>query len=338
VENSRCITDEEFANQVIEVPATGDRVRLVALDHTGMLANAKERSLRRELALKTAQFGEDAPEVRVLAERLRLQQVLLTQTQAEIQRSETVAPERQSDILILHGRVVSSERLGQPGLTVSAVDPTGHPETFMCTDDRGYFKLGISAQGAAAKTVVSLQVSGKDGTILFRGTEVLTVVPGNVAYREIVLGEQIPEEPCPPPPQPQPQPETVRVPEVTGIVEAKATELLRAAKLTIGERTTKPAPDQVGLVLAQDPKAGTEVPVGSAVNLVIGADKLVTVPKVVGLKLDSARGTLAKIGLNLGKVTEQASQTVGIVLAQDPDAGKEVPPGTPVNLVVGRQG
>ena len=61
-------------------------------------------------------------------------------------------------------------------------------------------------------------------------------------------------------------------------------------------------------------------------------------PKVVGLKVASARATLAKIGLTLGTVTERASDTVGVVLEQDPEAGKELPPGAPINLVVGRQG
>ena len=275
MDTNRCITDEEFAKQVTEVPATADRVRLVALDHTSMLGSAKERSLRRELAIKTARLGKDAPQVKALAERLSLHQVLRTQMQAEIQRSETVTPERQSGIFILHGRVVNGGRLGQPGLTVSAVDRAGRPAAFTCTDDRGYFKLEIAVKDPAGQGVF-LRVSGKDGAVLYRGTEAYSIAAEGIVYREIVLGEQAAEVPCPPPPEPQP--ETVRVPDVTGQPEAKATELLKAAKLSIGDRKTRPAPDQVGLVLAQDPKAGSEVPIGTAVNLVIGAGRQVTRP------------------------------------------------------------
>ncbi|MGH9960667.1 MAG: PASTA domain-containing protein [Pyrinomonadaceae bacterium] len=47
-------------------------------------------------------------------------------------------------------------------------------------------------------------------------------------------------------------------------------ETIRLTGLTVGQRQTKLAPDQVGLVLAQDPKAGTEVAIGTAVDLVTG--------------------------------------------------------------------
>jgi len=59
-----------------------------------------------------------------------------------------------------------------------------------------------------------LQVSDKKEAVLFRGIEAHRIVPETVVYREIVLGEQKPQEPCPPPPEPQP--ETVRVSDVTG--------------------------------------------------------------------------------------------------------------------------
>jgi PASTA domain len=341
VDNNRCITDEEFAKQVTDVPATADRVRLVALDHTSMLGSAKERSLRRELAIKTEQLGQDADQVKALAERLSLHQVLRTQMQAEIQRSQTVAPQPQTGAFILHGRVVDSQHLSQPGLTVSAVDGSGRAVAFVCTDDRGYFKLEITVKDPAGQSVF-LQVSDKNGAVLYRGTEAYSVVSQGIVYREIMLGGQQPEQPCPPPPAPEPQPtpepqpETVKVPDVTNQPEAKATELLKAAKLSVGERTTRQAPNQVGLVLAQDPKAGSEVAVGTAVALVIGVDKQVTVPKLVGLKVETARRTLKKAGLTVGTVKERTSDKAGVVLEQDAAAEKEVPLGTPVHLVVGR--
>jgi len=71
---------------------------------------------------------------------------------------------------------------------------------------------------------------------------------------------------------------------------------------------------------------------------VIGAEQQVTVPKVVGVKVETASKNLAKTGFTTGTVTERASDMVGVVLEQDPEPGKEVPPSTPVNLVVGRKG
>lgn len=331
MENDPRLNDEEFARLVLGVPAVGDRVRLVALDQTGMLARAKERSLRRELAIKTARFGQDSAPVQALAERLRLQQGLRTQIDAEVQRAEIVAPERRSEVFVLHGRVVDQHHLGQTGLTVSAVDRRSHPETFTCTAARGYFKLEIPTRATAEERALFLQVSDKNQAILFRGEEAHSVTPGGVVYREIVLGEQR-EEPCPPPPQP----ETVLVPDLIGVPETRAIEVLRVAHLKVGDRTTAPIQDKVGLVLAQDPKASTEVPVETAVNLVIGVAETVRVPGVVGLNMEEARVKIQESRLKVGAITERARRRPGIVLEQKPSAEVEVPIETFVDLVVGR--
>jgi hypothetical protein len=177
-----------------------------------------------------------------------------------------------------------------------------------------------------------LQVSDKNKAILFRGEEAHVVTAGRIVYREIILGEQR-QEPCPPPPES----ETVRVPDLIGRMEAEVIEAIQSAGLTVGQRQTQPAPNQVGWVLAQDPKAGTEVPVGTAVNLVIGSAEQVKVPKLVSIKLQSAREKIKESGLKLGSVTKRESPDVDVVLEQDPEAEKEVPIGTAVNLVVGQQ-
>jgi PASTA domain-containing protein len=234
----------------------------------------------------------------------------------------------------LHGRVVDRNHIGQSGLTVSAIDAQGHPRIFACTDERGYFKLEIPVQGVEQPRAAELflQVSDKNKAILFRGEEAHVVTAGRVVYREIILGEQR-QEPCPPPPEP----ETVRVPDLIGRMEAEAIETIQSAGLTVGQRQTQPAPNQVGRVLVQDPKAGTEVPIGTAVNLVIGVAEQVKVPKLVGMKLQSAREKIKESGLRLGSVTMRESRQVDVVLEQDPEAEKEVSIGTAVNLVVGQQ-
>lgn len=335
MEKNRCISNEEFAKQAIDTPAAADRVRLVALDNAGTLASAKERSLRRELAIKTDRLGKDAPEVNELTERLKQQQALQLQTKAEIERGQTDAPERREDLFVLHGRVVNSQQLGQPGLTVSAVDSAGKAVVFECTDDRGYFKLEIGVEDSQKLTLVSLQVSEKSEKVLYHGDETHKVVSEGVVYREIVLGREKPVEPCPPPPKPEPQPDKVKVPNVVGKPETKAIELLKAAKLSIGDLKTEPDPERVGLVLAQDPKAGSEVPTETPVNLFIGVAKQILVPKVVGLKLKSARNKLRGSGLTVGTIKRRVSDRVDVVLDQDPEAGREVTVSTPVNLVVG---
>jgi serine/threonine-protein kinase len=130
--------------------------------------------------------------------------------------------------------------------------------------------------------------------------------------------------------------ELVGVPDVVGKPETQAVEMLKAARLSIGERTTRPAPNQVGLVLAQTPKGGAQVPVGTAIDLTIGVARLVTVPNVIGLKVEAARETIARAGLAFGVARERESDRPGLVLEQDREGGKELPAGTLVNVVVGR--
>lgn len=326
------ISDEAFIEELKHIPAVGDRVRLVGLDQTSSVMTAKEHRLRRELARKTAQQGIDAPEVKALEKLLEIQQMLATQARVEIQRAEIVVPERRDGVFILHGRVVDIDHVGQPGLTVSAVDQKDKPIAFTCTDERGYFKLEISSKGDEQRhsEKLFLQVSDKGKTVLFRGDEGYGIAPGRIVYREIVLdGKQV--EPCPPPPVPK----TVIVPNLVGQKEAKAIETLNIASLKLGERETKTVSNKVGLVLAQDPQAGSEVAVGSFVSLVIGIAKKVRVPNVVGLKLDEAIAMIEKSGLTVGSVKKRSDRRVDIVLEQEPPAEEKTTPGTAVNLVVG---
>lgn len=260
-------SEEEFARQGQDIMATADRVRVAALDRTALLIQAKERSLRRELAIMTKRLGQDAAQVKVLSERLRLQRVLRDQTTAEIQRGQTEPPERREGFFVLHGRVVGRHRLGWTGLTVSAVDGSGRAQDFACTDDRGYFTMEIAAE--ESKEHVFLQVSDPKGSVLYRGSESNQVVSQGIVYREIFLEEDKSHEPCSPPPKPQPG--AVLTPNVVGQSEDKAVKMLKAAGLRVGKRKTISDPERVGLVVKQNPQAGTEVSPGTAVELYIAA-------------------------------------------------------------------
>ncbi len=261
------IREEEFARQAQDAMATADRARLVALDRTALLIQAKERSLRRELAIKTERLGQDTAQVKVLSERLRLHSVMRDQATAEIQRGQTEPPECREGVFVLHGRVVGRHRLGWTGLTVSAVDGSGRAQDFACTDEQGYFKMEIASE--ESKENVLLQVSDKKGSILYRGSEANQVVSQGVVYREIFLKEDKGDEPCSPPPEPQPG--RVLTPNVVGQSEDKAKEMLKAAGLRAGKRKTISDPERVGLVVKQNPQFGTEVSPGTVVELYIAA-------------------------------------------------------------------
>jgi serine/threonine-protein kinase len=131
----------------------------------------------------------------------------------------------------------------------------------------------------------------------------------------------------------------VTVPNVIGRTKRLATLSLGRARLVVGKVTTVrvPSPDQDGLVLDQDPKSGSVVPRGSAVDIDVGDLLEVAVPDVVGLKLGEAQAKLQEAGFRVGKVTQTpvGPDRAGIVLGQDPEAGTRVPAGSSVNMQAG---
>jgi len=97
--------------------------------------------------------------------------------------------------------------------------------------------------------------------------------------------------------------------------------------------TTVPA----GLVISQDPVAGTGVNAGTAVNLVVSlGPPLVQVPAVTGLTQAAATSAITAANLTVGLVTTAPSETVasGSVISQTPTSPGTAPQGSAVNLVV----
>jgi serine/threonine-protein kinase len=137
-------------------------------------------------------------------------------------------------------------------------------------------------------------------------------------------------------------PPQVSVPEVTGESEAEARASLRGAGLRAGTITKQEAPEQApGTVLSQSPTAGSPVPTGEAVSLVVAkAPQEVTVPRVVGKKQERAEGELIGAGFAAKSVTRTISSVaeVGLVLQQSPAGGRQAKQGATVTITVGALG
>ena len=97
--------------------------------------------------------------------------------------------------------------------------------------------------------------------------------------------------------------------------------------------------DQVpeGEVIRQNPESGTKVPEGTKVTIVVSQGKeSVTVPDLKNHTEEEARKALESVGLQVGTVSTDYSDTVeeGRVIDQSEIAGKSVYSGTTVNIVV----
>ncbi|MCI0686644.1 MAG: PASTA domain-containing protein [Sporichthyaceae bacterium] len=129
-----------------------------------------------------------------------------------------------------------------------------------------------------------------------------------------------------------------RVPKLVGLSREDAEAALAEANLAVGEITEEFNPSyEVGEIIATTPVAGSPLPRGGAVALVIskGADK-VPVPNVLGQQLEAAKQALTAAGFSpnvVEEVTDQ-QQWIGVVFFQDPASG-ELPRGSQVTIKVG---
>lgn len=127
------------------------------------------------------------------------------------------------------------------------------------------------------------------------------------------------------------------VPPVVGLRFDEAERKLAEAGLRAALGETRPSLDAPRrYVLAQTPAAGTAVGPEVVVTLDISAGQLrVAVPSVAGMSRNDAAAAIRAANLELGQVIERpGSQARGTVLSSQPEAGQQVPQGSPVELIV----
>lgn len=129
-----------------------------------------------------------------------------------------------------------------------------------------------------------------------------------------------------------------QVPDVTGMKEKDAIDLLEANGFKVGDITPGPSDKEKGLIYDQTPRGGTTAKEGTTVNLMVsdGSKEKVAMPYLVGKSIDDAKALLAEDGLKLGNVSYESSNTYAEneVIWQQYNAGDQVEKGTSVKLTV----
>ena len=124
--------------------------------------------------------------------------------------------------------------------------------------------------------------------------------------------------------------EMIAVPDLVGQPLLQGRLVVEGARLQIGQvnerfdDTVKP-----GLIISQDPPAGTRIPRGSALTLLVSrGPELVEMPVLVGRPLEEARRRLEELGLIVRQVRSAVSPDLepGTVVDQSPDPGRKVRP------------
>ena len=124
------------------------------------------------------------------------------------------------------------------------------------------------------------------------------------------------------------------VPDILGMAAGDANSAVIEVTLSLNSVTygysSTVAP---GHVISQNPAGGTEVTIGSTVDIVIA---YAVVPQVIGISKRDANSSITGAYLAMGTSTYEYSDTIpaGVVIDQDPAEGTMVPVGHPVNLSV----
>ncbi|MEX2107954.1 MAG: Stk1 family PASTA domain-containing Ser/Thr kinase [Solirubrobacterales bacterium] len=133
-------------------------------------------------------------------------------------------------------------------------------------------------------------------------------------------------------------PKLEKVPVLVGSQRAVAVERIRGAGF-VPNVTEEESSAPEGEVIQQSPSAGSELPKGSSVSIVVSEEEeAIVVPNVIGKERAAATEEMRFAGLGY-TVQEQETEVlsqVGRVTDQFPPPGSEVEPGTSVTLIVGR--
>lgn len=132
----------------------------------------------------------------------------------------------------------------------------------------------------------------------------------------------------------------VPIPGVAGLSVRQAMLNLETAGLDLGEIAwafSDTLPERV--IVFSYPAAGTEIPLGSPVNLMVNrgrASRFTYMPRVVGLTLDEAIKRIEDKALKVGLVTYRTDENYlpETVLEQSEAEGTELDVGTEIDLVV----
>ncbi len=128
--------------------------------------------------------------------------------------------------------------------------------------------------------------------------------------------------------------EQVQVPRVVGTSRDEAVETLADLGFDVRVREVF-SEREVGLVVGQNPRAGTQVDKGSTVTIRVSQGvQTVQVPDVLFQGQESAVSELEQAGLQANVQQVESSEAAGLVVGQDPDPGAEVDIGSSVTISV----
>ena len=136
--------------------------------------------------------------------------------------------------------------------------------------------------------------------------------------------------------------ENITVPDVTGKQVEIAKNILKKKNLDVSVKEVESSDVPIGEVISQTPSGGAVVKAQRTIHLTVSKGNKgeeVLIPDLKGLTMDEAEKILKEIGLSIGKVKYESSDSVenGHIISQNPKSPDKVEKGTKINLVICRK-
>lgn len=198
---------EEIGKALSNALPGADRARSAGLAQLATVRDAKARSLSREQVVLARKHGTDAhPRIAEARQRFATNEALRREIAVASEIAETPLPKPDAATLVIHGFVRRRrDHAGLPGLTLALTDEQGNwlrEPGYACTDRRGYFRLDVNLResGENYDRAPRLTVFDAKGNTVHTEARAVTLKPGAVDYRYILLGDEDAECACTPPP------------------------------------------------------------------------------------------------------------------------------------------
>ncbi len=136
---------------------------------------------------------------------------------------------------------------------------------------------------------------------------------------------------------PSPTVATAVVPYVIGQQEDTAISTLKQKGLKVATPLHAHSNQPVGIVIQQQPDAGTTVPHGATVTITVSdGPGTIAMPDLRGMLVDKAQQTLKQMGINntVTIVPKPSTQPTNTVIDQDPPPGRDIGPNDSITLTV----
>lgn len=186
-------------SETLETTIVGlDRARAADLAEMGEVRTAKFTGLARDRIRLAAKLGANHPRVLALDGSLALHAQASPGFASEIATSSVTPPSVTQTSWALYGNVIDGSRAPIPGVTVALYQKEAWVQRlgFACTDANGYFVLTVQEVGKADSGPFSINIL-RNRKVIYVDSVPVTIQPGHVEYREIVIGTTATT--CPPP-------------------------------------------------------------------------------------------------------------------------------------------